>query len=448
MNTNRIPSFFYYLLLFLFIIFSFYNFAEIYFPLLNSDMAVNVLMAQSLNLPGDLYFWGQDRAGSLIPLLANIFVEAYKFPPVLAVSLIHYLILIAGFFALASFFRNRNLRLILALIWFFPAWHFLDQVTGIFGIQMSVIVIGLYFLKTKQVAVSKYLKLVWLSLACLSFIISIWVSDLALVSLVIIAFIVTWKYQPMLKKKRLLFLVKERNTLFQTLMVLFFFILGTLFILFAKHKAIRVEAYHIHHLNHPGEIVASVKIIFYSIWKVFIFSSENFIESIYAWAVLAGIPLVISLSNTRNHFLNFCSSHKWLIFFVLNGIVLFVFLILSHWVYLNGTGRGYFTLVFISLWIAMLLYVEATGSHNRQLRMIILLTVVLIGSISSFNKFFFPKSSSQLTQREDFKKLGDCGLIAEYGNSYLTACVDPKHIVATPHDKDHVRNYYYAESVF
>jgi hypothetical protein len=83
MNTTRVPSSVYYILLVLLIAFSFYNFAEINYPLLNSDMAVNVLMAKGVNLPGDLYFWGQDRAGSLIPLLANVFVEAYKFPPIL-----------------------------------------------------------------------------------------------------------------------------------------------------------------------------------------------------------------------------------------------------------------------------------------------------------------------------------------------------------------------------
>ncbi|MGA2823201.1 MAG: hypothetical protein ABSE72_06700 [Bacteroidales bacterium] len=449
MNTTRIPSFVYYILLFLLIFFSFYNFAEIYFPMLNSNMAVNILMAQSFNLPGDFYFWGQDWAGSLIPLLANVFVEAYKFPPVLAVSIIHYLILIAGFFAMASFFRNRNLKLILALIWFFPCWHFLGQITELFGIQMCMIVLALYFLKIMQLTVNRYLKLVWLSLVSLSFLLSIWVSDLALISLLLVILIAIWKFQPILKKKRLLFLIKDRNTLFQTLVVLFWFILGTAFILYAKHKATRVEAYHIHHLNHPGEILASLKIIFYSIWQVLIFASENFMESIYAWFIVVGIPLVISLSNTRNHFVRFCSLHKWLIFFALNGIVMFVFLVLSHWVFLNGTARGYFTPVYISLWIAMLLYVGATGSHNRQLRMIILFLVVLPGSISSFNKFFFPKHlPSQLTLREDFKKLGDCGLISEYGISYLTACVDPKHIVATPHDKNLVRNYYYAESVF
>jgi hypothetical protein len=449
MNTTRIPSFVYYLLLLILILFSFYNFAEINFPLLNSDMSVTILMAQNLNLPGDLYFWGQDRGGSLIPLLANILVEAYKFPPVLAVSLIHYFIMVAGFFAMASFFRNRSLKLILALIWFFPSWHFLDQVFPLFGIQMCLIAFALYFLKIMKVAVTRYLQLVWLSLACLSFIISIWVSDLSVVSLFIVSLIVLWKYLPLLKEKRYLLFLKDKKNLLRAAIVVTWFILGTAFILYAKHKATRSEGYHAHYLNRPEEIIATLKIIFYSVWRVFIFASENFMESIFAWTIVAGIPLIVSLSHTRNHFLKFCSSHKWLIFFILNGVVIFVLLVLSHWVYLNGTNRRYFTLVYISLWIAMLLYVEATGSHNRQLRMIILFIVVFIGSVSSFNKFFFPERlPSRLTAMGDFKKLVDFGLISDYWDAYLIASIDPKHIVATPHDKDNVRNRYLTELVF
>jgi hypothetical protein len=449
MNTTRIPSFVYNLLLLLLILFSFYNFAEINFPLLNSDMSVTILMAQNFNLPGDLYFWGQDRGGSLIPLLANILVEAYKFPPALAVSLIHYIIMVAGFFAMASFFRNRNLKLILALIWFFPSWHFLDQVFPLFGIQMCLLALSLYFLKLMQRAVNRYRRLAWLSLACLSFIISIWVSDLAVVSLFIVAMIVLWKYNPELRKKGYFFLFKDRKTLIQTVLVIAWFLFGTAFILYAKHKAARTDGYNTHYLNHPGEIVATIKIICYSIWRVLIFTSENFMESIYAWAIIAGIPLVISLSNTRSHFLKFCSSHKWLVFFTLNGIAIFILLVLSHWVYLNGTNRRYFTLVYMSLWIAMLLYVEATGSRNRQLRMIILFIVVLTGSVSSFNKFFFPQQlPSRITAFNDFRKLGEFGLISDYWDAYLIAAVDPKHIVATPHDKDNVRNHYLPEQVF
>jgi hypothetical protein len=449
MNTNRIPSLVYYILLFLLILFSFYNFSVVYFPLLNSDMAVNILMAQSLNLPGDLYFWGQDRAGSLIPLLANILVEAYKFPAVLAVSVIHYLILIAGFLALASLFRNRNLRVVLALIWFFPSWHFLDQVNQLFGIQMSMIVIALYFLKSMQAAVNIHFRVLRLSLACFSFLIAIWVSDLAVLSLLIVALIVIWKYQPILRKKQLILLMKERNILFQTLVVILWFFLGTLFILYAKSKATRVEAYHFHFLNHPGEIIATLKIIVISLWRVFTFASENIVESLYAWAIVAGIPVVISFSNTRNHFLKFCSLHKWLIFFTLNGIGMFFLLILSHWVYLNGTPRRYFTLVYISLWIAMLFYVEATGSRNRQLRMIILVIIVLIGAFSSFSKFFVPERlPSRHALMADFRKLGDFGLISDYRDAYIIASIDPKHIAATPHDKDNVKNHYLPELVF
>jgi hypothetical protein len=412
-------------------------------------MAVNVLMGQSLNLPGDFYFWGQDRAGSLIPLLSNFLIEAYKFPPVLAVSVIHYLILIAGFFALASFFRNRNLKLILALIWFFPSWYFLDHVVLLYGIQMSMIVIAIYFLRIMKTTMNRYVKLVWLFLACLSFLIAIWVSDMALLSLLIIALIAVWKYFPELRKKPVLSFLRDRNKLWQLLVITAWIIVGTAFILYAKHKATRVEAYHTHHLNSPYEILASLKIVLTSLWRILIFSSENLIESIYVWAIIAGLPIILLLSNTRSHFVKFCSFHKWFVFFALNGILTFFLLIFSHWVFLNGTGRSYFSIVYISLWVAILLYIEWTGSRNRQLRMIILFIVVIIGSISSVNKFYFPEQMpSRITKMSDLRKLGDFGLISNYRVSYVSACVDPKHIVATPHDKDNVRNYYYAESVF
>ena len=122
---------------------------------------------------------------------------------------------------------------------------------------------------------------------------------------------------------------------------------------------------------------------------------------------------------------------------------------ISHWVFLNGTTASYFSLVYISAWIAFLLFMDSSGSKDRQLRMILLLLIVLPGSISSCYQFFIPKMvPSKLTQLQNFTTLGDCGLISDYKTAYVVACVNPKHIIATPNDKDHVRNYYYAESVF
>ncbi|MCX6243743.1 MAG: hypothetical protein NTU98_03480 [Bacteroidetes bacterium] len=449
MSTTRIPTFVYYLLLCLIILFSFYNFAEINYPLLTSDMAVNALMAQGVNIPGDLYFWGQDHGGSLLPLLANILVEAYKFPPVMAVSVIHYLILIAGFFALATLFRSRNTKLLLALVWFFPAWHFIDHVLLIYGIQMSMIALAAYLLKIMQSSANWKLKLLWLGLASLTMILAVWVSDLVLVSLVLLALIVIWKYWPLINKELFRSFLKERIRRYQALLVIVLFIIGTAFILYAKHNTTRVELYHTHHFTSLKEILTSFHLIFDSFFRVFTFCSGNIFESIYAWSVLAGIPILIVLSNTRNSFIRFCSNNRWLVFFALNGLATFFFLIHSHWVYINGTDRSYFSVVYISLWITFLLYIESTGSKNRQLRRVILTAIVLLGSFSAFSKFFVPERKlSRLSELTGFSRLGNAGLIADYNHAYLIASADPKHIKATPHDKDNVRNFGMAEEVY
>jgi hypothetical protein len=449
MNTTRIPPFFFYLFLCLIILFSFYNFAAVNFPLMNSDMALNALMAQGINIPGDLYFWGQDHGGSLVPLMANLLCVAYKFPPVMAVSVIQYFILIAGFMALSTFFRSRSLKLILAMVWFFPAWHFLDQVVNLYGIQMSLLVLAYFFFRKKQSSGNRYFQLAWLSLTCLALISSVWVSDLALVSIGLLALILFWKYFPVLAKDHLHSLTNDRNRLFQVILVLFFFILGTAFIFYAKSKAIQTEAYHTHHFNTPAEILSSIHVISINLFHVFAFCSENMVESIFAWSLLAGIPVIIWLSNTRNRFTRFCATNKGLVFFSMNGMVTFLLLLISHWVYINGTSRSYFSIVYISIWIAFLLYVESTGSRDRQLRMVVLTGIALIGSISSFSNFFVPeRRPSRVSELAGFSKLGDAGIISEYRYAYLIASVHPKHIKATPHDKDHVRSLFMAEAIF
>jgi hypothetical protein len=47
-----------------------------------------------------------------------------------------------------------------------------------------------------------------------------------------------------------------------------------------------------------------------------------------------------------------------------------------------------------------------------------------------------------------FSRLGDAGLIADYRHAYVISSIDPKHLKATPHDKDRVRSFTMAEAVF
>ena len=457
MDNSRSSLIAYYIILSLLVLFSFLNFSERFFPLLNSDQAVTILMTPGFTIPGDLYFWGQDRAGSLLPMLANLLVAIYRFPPVLAVSVVHYAVLILGFLALATLIRNRSLKLLLAVIWFFPSWHFLDHVTLLFGVQLSVFAVGIYFLKLAENEKRTWFHLLWLSAACLAFIASVWVSDLALPSVLLLLVPFLLKYWTILVKKNgITALIKDRRLLLSMVTLVFWLAVGVFAILFAKHRATRIDAYNEHILNNPYEMWISLKMIFYTIYKVLIFSSENFMESIYAWAILSGVPVILAISKYPKPFSEFCRQHKWMVFFALNGILLLLVLVLSHWVLLNGVNRRYFTIVYISFWVFFLLYIDATGIRSNvpqrrgsRIRTILLSVIIVAGAVSSFDKFYFPKRiPPRIDVLGDLKKLGDIGIIAEYWNAYLTAAVDPDHIKATPHDRDLNRSAYLTEQVF
>lgn len=88
-------------LVFLIIAISFRTFSTLFYPALNSDHAITILMGHSFNLPHDWYFWGQDRMGSLIPMLSYPFINLLNADAVVTESLVHYLILIAGYLAFA-----------------------------------------------------------------------------------------------------------------------------------------------------------------------------------------------------------------------------------------------------------------------------------------------------------------------------------------------------------
>lgn len=49
---------------------------------------------------------------------------------------------------------------------------------------------------------------------------------------------------------------------------------------------------------------------------------------------------------------------------------------------------------------------------------------------------------------DDFKQLGEIGIIADFWNSYIISCPDPELIIATPHDQSGVRNQKIVEMVF
>jgi hypothetical protein len=69
---------YYYFIIGIIILLSFSFYSSNFYPLLSSDDALNILMAHYYHLPHDIYCWGQDRGGTLIPLEEHVTLPAFR----------------------------------------------------------------------------------------------------------------------------------------------------------------------------------------------------------------------------------------------------------------------------------------------------------------------------------------------------------------------------------
>jgi hypothetical protein len=419
---------------------SFFTFSENYYPRLTSDMAVNILMTPSFSLPHDIYFWGQDRSGNLIPMISHAVYTLSEWQPVVIVSIVHYLLLAAGFLALMRFVKSAYSRIILALVWFFPPWHFLEFLLILYGIQTSLVLISLNFLDRSFTTRVRWKCLAWLSGFCFMFIVAVWVSDMALgsmLALILTALLYFWAAAKDTNKK-----ISLNGMMVPAILLFTWAVAGYLVLHYAKVISTPVQNYTEGFLATPSSVVATIKTVEESIVKTMLFSADSQIESVYAWGLAASFILLFF--SIKKHGLRGwkITENPWFYFFLFEAILTLAAVVLSRWVAANGAGRRYFTTFFMSSWICLILWLENQPKNKWKKSMQIALSVVVIaGSLSGCFRFYYPEiKPSRIRVISAFKSMGDIGIIAEYWNAYMAASPDPVHIKATPHDKDYVRN--------
>ena len=425
---------------------SFFLYSSLFYPLLNSDNAVTILMVHYFDLPGDLYFWGQDRLGSLIPLLGQIPNKFFGLSPILSESIIHYGILLAGFLAFSTFIRSNFYKTIFAVIWFFPPMRLIDVTQFAFGIHYSLIAVICYLinkLTNEEKILSSIRYYTILSIATLLMIITIWVSDMAIVSAGILVAI------------NLFFFIKNKNSQSNRNKISFvlFSIIGGISGYLAIHYAKGLTGIQNTYSTFGDlEMIKKSTEIFLKTIKEFLtFTSDEPLTNIYTYLVFI---LVGSLLISLKYFKPNEQTKKWLIYFFLESILLFGIIMLSKWTFLNSVPRRYFTCTYITVSFALILMLdnlELPKSRALFLKILTLVTVIIGGASTHYNiKYFAPISLTPMsTVLSDFEKLGRIGVISEYWNSYVTSCINPELIKATPHDQTYaVRNYKIVEEVF
>jgi hypothetical protein len=403
-------------------------------------------MIHYFKLPKDLYFWGQDRMGSLIPLLGQIPFKLFNLSAITSESIVHYLILLLGFLSFSHFLRSYILKIIFAIIWFFPPMRLIDVTQLAFGIHYSLIAISCYLIdyyQKEKIQNNPLFRHSILSLITLLLIAVIWVTDMAVVSVFLLLAVQLYFY---LKANKFSLSLFKRIEFYYALMGV---ILCYIFIHYAKNIA--QNRYDYTTFSDFKTIKLSLRIFVNTVLAFFKFKANEPFTSVYAYFVI--VILIVMFLQIKKVRLS-SSSKKWILFFLFEATSLFVIMIISNWTFLNGVPRRYFTCTYISLSFSLLLILDnlnVSKKHINYINVLLMITVVTGGIGALYNiKYIWPKTMTPRAEiSREFEKLGKIGIIAEYWNSYITSCINPDMIKATPHDSTWaVRNYELVDEVF
>ncbi len=435
------------------LIISFYFHSPVFSPLYNSDNAIHVLMAYYLKLPTDLYFWGQDRLGSLVPIASHLLIMPFNLDPIYVVSIVQYLFLSVIFFTFASLLARTISKISLAIILFLPLSCFseLIQIGHPYTPSLVFIGIAMFILNRKglwDLRVSDYKNTFLIFICGVVTFLSLWASETSIVMILPIGlylFSVIFLRQPEFTtgfdtdnstiSDRFKFQLSKK-----ALYPLAVFVAGChvsiSFIAYAKSHATKQNGYATQWFNNAQETREVCVKYFSNFIDVLTFNAN---DSYLSLAMLFFIVLLFSFRFLTREIKEKRSS-LW-IYFLLAAALHFLLVILAHWVYINDTPSRYSSDLYFILWLAVLLYVETFDTKKTKFIYPLILVISILTGLSSFVRFVYPLHKSGTYQTyKGIKSLAPAGLIGSYWNTYILASFNPSEIACAPHEGEFLRS--------
>lgn len=433
--ARRLPIF----LIAIIVLISFRTFAAFRSPILNSDHAIHILMAYHLRLPEDLYFWGQDRLGSVVPLLSHWLLQISPLRPVEAVSWVQYALLLIGFLCLSSLFKRPASRVIFALVWFLPLNPFstLVAIAQPYGPQFTFVglaLVGFNLLinRSEQLQGLKRQIVITAVTACLW--LSLWVSDLSVVILALLllggAWVLFQQIRRNIQQSKPVFADFRYPDLLNTLITSS---AGIWFIHYAKEHATRkIGRYS--SLNTPSQVFEILERMGSAFTKTLLFQLQEPFLSFHAVLALGLVAYLGYLLISKKYLLGAPLS-RWFYLFLASAILGFFLLGLSNWVYRNPDLR-YYTFVYVAWWMALLLFAETLQSSAARKIYFLLILIALSASLSlpGFT-YKIPANKSRIEKLAPLQSMEPAGFIGEYWSSYVICSADPARFNCTSYDQ-------------
>lgn len=432
----------YYILTLIIFLLSFRMFSSVYYPALNSDNAITILMIHYFDLPSDLYFWGQDRMGSLIPLVGQLFFRVFGMSALWSEAITHYLILLAGYFAFAHFIKSLFYKIIWAIIWFFPPMRMMDVTQFAFGVQYSLIAISCYLFSISLSENNKRQMLKKAVLVCLNVIVlitAIWVNDMAMITVfILLAIMIIYHLKSFMGFRKIF----SGLSLWLWVMGI---IAAFILIFYAKSQTLFHVQYAV--FGNINLILSNITIFFSSVYDILFFRSDEFFTGLYSWMILVLILiLILNIKNIKTPY----EVRRWIVFFAADALLVFTIVMLSEWTALNGVPRRYFSCTYVSLAFIMILLADSVYFKRIPsffFKSLMLIAVLTGGAGSVYHlKYVYPGTLvSKAAVVKEAESLGQCGIIGDYWNSYILSITAPEMIKATQNDVSPVRKQFLAD---
>lgn len=396
---------------------------------MNSDHAIQILMTSSFDWSKDWYFWGQNRLGSLMPLLGSCL---YLLPisAIDAIGVAHILVVLSCV-GMLFFLLDRKAAVVLATITLlFPIYPFWMQ------ISLGHPYLPQVFFAFSLLVVAKCKKINVLSSILVGLVpfLGLWSTEIFAAFLLAFGLFNVNYIWSLFKAKYITLGISALG--------------GIMFFRYAKKTATQVESYGQLFATRQGVAESLTKYINELMSLVTFNSNKPFNVLVFYGILLSVVVLLFIFFRSRT-----APSKVTLAF--LGTAVLSLFLIqFSHWNYLMGIPFRYATAPFIFFALSIASGFNDLSDHDNS-KYIRLSSVALLSFFFVFASLNFViryetgtpdriRRSSVSIFEERFSELinseKQIGLVGSYWNTYLVEALTDG-IISFPRKGEHIRTY-------
>lgn len=417
--NGHVLKFVYYSFCGLIIGLSFFIFSSFNPAYFNSDQAIQALMLKDFSWPADSYFWGQNRLGSLLPLVCLPFYWISHLHPIWILTIINHLMLVISWFLLSKYFNNKYSKILLLIAIFLPhhTYHFILLVSHPYPQQLFCLAISTHFLNSlshllksnKRLITNGYLKLFCANLFA---ILACWVSELSAVYFIFVGLYILYDKE----LRSVLFLnnfklTKQGFKIFALSFILI--LLGLLWILDLKHNMSDDPEYDKFFITSKEQILNQFHFFSEQFWDViFLQNHQSVCESLFYYGVFGFAGYIGIFSRKSNPTLR-ALSHT----LILASILLFF----SSWNYRSKFDPKYFTLIYVYIFIYIGIALNNFGTIFRLAVFTILGIFTLVSSLDIAIKKY--NDISIFKQHENADNIREGTLVANYWDAYKIAAI-------------------------